>query len=153
MSEQLTPPTTLTPPEPLTPPAVVQPVQTEQVEGMMPIDNAAKAKLDAKVAGSIATNPVAKLDVAVLHDKIIAPGYGIHAIEKSEMIDFRRDAEEAVQKVKSGDFDLAIFLRPTSLKEMLYVSKKGLKMPQKSTYFYPKLLTGLLFYGMSNDQA
>jgi uncharacterized protein (DUF1015 family) len=110
-------------------------------------------KLDAKVAQSIASNPVAKLDVAVLHDKIIAPGYGIHAIEKSELIDFTRDAEEAVQKVKSGDFDLAIFLRPTSLKEMLYVSKKGLKMPQKSTYFYPKLLTGLLFYGMSNDQA
>lgn len=50
MSEQLTPPTTLTPPEPLTPPAVVQPVATDQAEGMMPIDNAAKAKLDAKVA-------------------------------------------------------------------------------------------------------
>ena len=50
MSEQLTPPTTLTPPEPLTPPAVVQPVQTEQVEGMMPIANSDKAKLDAKVA-------------------------------------------------------------------------------------------------------
>ena len=50
MSEQLTPPTTLTPPEPLTPPAVVQPVATEAAEGMMPIDNTDKAKLDAKVA-------------------------------------------------------------------------------------------------------
>lgn len=110
-------------------------------------------KLSASVVSAIHKNPVAKLDVAVLHDKIISPGYGIHAIEKSEAIDFTRDAKEAVQKVDDGSFDLAIFLRPTSLKEMLFVSKKGLKMPQKSTYFYPKLLTGLLFYGMNHDQA
>ena len=107
-------------------------------------------KLNKKTAASVKKNPVDKLDVAVLHKKILEPCFGIRAVEKSDAIDFTRDAQEAVQKVKSGQFDLAIFLRPTSLREMLYVSKKGLKMPQKSTYFYPKLLTGLVFHGLES---
>ncbi len=96
-------------------------------------------------------SPVDQLDVAVLHKKILEPCFYIHAVEKSEAIDFTRDAEEAWSKVKDGLFDLAVFLRPTSLEEMLLVSKKGLKMPQKSTYFYPKLLTGLVFHGFEKD--
>jgi uncharacterized protein (DUF1015 family) len=117
--------------------------------------------LDKRAAAKVAKNPVAKLDVAVLHEKILAPRFKIQigAVparggsasggERSEAIDFTRDPEEAVSKVQSGQFDAAVFLRPTSLNEMLLVSKKGLKMPQKSTYFYPKLLTGLVFYGFN----
>ncbi len=107
--------------------------------------------LDKKVAAKVGKDPVSKLDVAVLHDKILAPHFGITAIEKSEAIDFTRDAKEAQSKVQSGEFDAAVFLRPTSLDEMLVVSKKGLKMPQKSTYFYPKLLTGLVFYSFNGS--
>ena len=107
-------------------------------------------KLNQKTVSSVKKNPVDKLDVAVLHKKILEPCFNIRAVESSEAIDFTRDAQEAVQKVKSGAFDLAVFLRPTSLKEMLLVSKKGLKMPQKSTYFYPKLLTGLVFHGFED---
>ena len=105
--------------------------------------------LDKKTASAVGKDPVSKLDVAVLHEKIIAPRLGIRTVEKSQEIDFTRDPEEAVRKVQSGLFDAAVFLRPTSLDEMLLVSKKGLKMPQKSTYFYPKLLTGLVFYGFN----
>lgn len=90
-------------------------------------------------------NPVDTLDVAVLHSMILAPSFGIKKIEKSEQIDFTRDANSAVAKVKHGEFDLAFFLKTTTLDEMLLASKKGLKMPQKSTYFYPKLLSGLVF--------
>ena len=107
--------------------------------------------LDKKTASTIQKNPVDALDVAVLHKKILEPCFDIRAVEKSEAIDFTRDAAEACEKVKSGVFDLAVFLRPTSLTEMLLVSKKGLKMPQKSTYFYPKLLTGLVFHGFDHD--
>lgn len=103
--------------------------------------------MDKKTASTIQKNPVDALDVAVLHKKILEPCFDIRAVERSEAIDFTRDAEEAVKKVKDGAYDLAAFLRPTSLTEMLVVSKKGLKMPQKSTYFYPKLLTGLVFHG------
>ena len=102
--------------------------------------------LSHSIAARVKQNPVDKLDVAVLHKHLIEPGFGIRAIEKSNDIDFTRDAQVACRKVSSGEFDLAIFLRPTSLKEMIVASKKGLKMPQKSTYFYPKLLSGLAFH-------
>ncbi len=106
-------------------------------------------RMDKKTAARVKTfGPVDRLDVAVLHRVVIGPCFGVKKIEKSETIDFTRDAAEARKKVEQGLFDAAIFLRPTSLKEMIMVSKKGLKMPQKSTYFYPKLLSGLVFYSL-----
>lgn len=105
--------------------------------------------LDQAYASRIGRNPVDQLDVAVLHQFIIEPCFKIKAIEKSSAIDFTRDPQEACRKVQAGGFDVALFLRPTSLEEMLLVSKKGLKMPQKSTYFYPKLLSGLVFHKLT----
>ena len=91
-----------------------------------------------------------RLDVAVLHRYILDPCFGIKKIEKSESIDFTRDPKDAVRRVDCGTFDAVLFLRPTSLKEMILASKKGLKMPQKSTYFYPKLLSGLVFHSFED---
>lgn len=89
---------------------------------------------------------VDRLDVAVLHRRILEPCFGIGSLEKTDGVDFTRDPEEACRRVRQGLFSMALFLGPTSLKQMIEVSKKGLKMPQKSTYFYPKLLTGLVFH-------
>ncbi len=102
--------------------------------------------LNREFTARVGKSPVEQLDVAVLHNVIIGPCFKIKAIEKSTSIDFTRDPQEACRKVKSGEFNMAVFLRPTSLEEMLLVSKRGLKMPQKSTYFYPKLLSGLVFH-------
>ncbi len=114
--------------------------------------------LATKFFPKIKKNPVDQLDVAVLHRMLIEPCFKIKSIEKSSAIDFTRDPREAQTRVDQGDFDMAFFLRPTSLNEMISASKKGLKMPQKSTYFYPKLLSGLVFHrfenkGDSDDQA
>lgn len=106
--------------------------------------------LDNKLSKKVKNGPVDRLDVAVLHHFLIEPCFGIRAIEKSDAIDFTRDAKAAVEKVNGGQFDLALFLRPTSLDEMLEASRKGLKMPQKSTYFYPKLLSGLVFHSLED---
>jgi uncharacterized protein (DUF1015 family) len=105
-------------------------------------------KLDPRRTAGLRQDPVKRLDVSVLHNEILKPCFGISKIEKSKKIDFTRDAGEACARVRRGDFQAAFFLRPTSLGEMLLVSKKGLKMPQKSTYFYPKLLTGLVFHDL-----
>lgn len=107
-------------------------------------------ELDKKREGLVKQNPVDRLDVAVLHHLLIEPCFKIKAIEKSAAIDFTRDPQEAKRQVDAGRFDMALFLRPTSLKEMILASKKGLKMPQKSTYFYPKLLSGLVFHRFEN---
>ena len=101
--------------------------------------------LHEKFAPSQKAHIAGRLDVSALHEAVIAPCFGIHSIEKSDSIDFTRQADHAVAEVNKGKFHLAFFLRPTSLREMVEVSKRGLKMPQKSTYFYPKLLSGLAF--------
>ena len=102
--------------------------------------------LDPKFVSQVKKDPVSRLDVAALHSMLIEPLFGIRKIEKSADIDFTRDAKAACDKVKAGTFDLALFLRPTSLDEMVEASLKGLKMPQKSTYFYPKIISGLVFH-------
>ncbi len=107
-------------------------------------------ELDKRFTRRIKNHPVEKLDVAVLHRQILEPRFGIRSIEKSKAIDFTRDAKAACQKVRDGFFDLAIFVRAPLLSDMITASKKGLKMPQKSTYFYPKLLSGLVFHSLDD---
>jgi uncharacterized protein (DUF1015 family) len=52
--------------------------------------------------------------------------------------------EEALGRVEDGIYDLAFLLKPTTLQEVKLISLAGERMPQKSTYFYPKLLSGLV---------
>jgi uncharacterized protein (DUF1015 family) len=58
---------------------------------------------------------------------------------------YARDTAEALEKVRSGEFDAAFFMRPTPVEQVRDVAAAGENMPPKSTFFYPKLLTGLLF--------
>jgi uncharacterized protein (DUF1015 family) len=51
---------------------------------------------------------------------------------------------EAMEKVNSGEYSVAFLLRPTPTEQVQAVAAAGDKMPQKSTYFYPKLYTGLV---------
>jgi len=83
-----------------------------------------------------------RLDVTVLHDLIIDKILGVKSSENS--IKFIRDEKDAVKVVDNGDYKCAFFLRPTKVREMKNIAEKGVMMPQKSTYFYPKLLTGLV---------
>ena len=58
---------------------------------------------------------------------------------------YARDAEEALALVLDGDYDAAFLMRPTPVEQVRDVAAAGENMPPKSTYFFPKLLTGLLF--------
>ena len=61
-------------------------------------------------------------------------------------IAYTPDADEALRRVRSGEAEAAYLLRPTRIEDVFAVAKRGGVMPQKSTYFYPKLLSGLLFH-------
>ena len=54
-------------------------------------------------------------------------------------------AEDAVAAVDRGEAEAAFLLRPTRIEDVFAVAERGETMPQKSTYFYPKLVSGLLF--------
>ena len=82
--------------------------------------------------------PLRDLDVVILQELIIKRDLGITDIA------YEMDIEESLRKVRSGDFDAVFFLKPTKVEYVERVALAGLRMPPKSTYFYPKLLTGLV---------
>ena len=62
---------------------------------------------------------------------------------------YARSTEEAVAMVRSGEYDAAFLMRPTLVDQVREIAASGENMPPKSTFFYPKLLTGLLFNPLS----
>src|SRR3954449_10593531 len=62
-----------------------------------------------------------------------------------EGISYTPDWQEAVRAVDTGQAEVAVLMRPTRIEDVFAVAKRGETMPQKSTYFYPKLVSGLLF--------
>ncbi|MDP8230732.1 MAG: DUF1015 domain-containing protein [Candidatus Gorgyraea atricola] len=81
------------------------------------------------------------LDVSVLHDMVIEP---LKKKVASLSIDFTKDIEYAVKEVNEGRFSLSVILNSTKVTEVRDMALSGKRMPQKSTYFYPKVLTGLV---------
>ena len=86
------------------------------------------------------------LDVAVLHGLILENELGIDAekLAAGDHVGYTIHAGEALEKVESGAAQIAFLMRATPAKQVAEVAAAGDKMPQKSTYFYPKLMTGLV---------
>ncbi|MBU2599685.1 DUF1015 domain-containing protein [bacterium] len=86
------------------------------------------------------------LAVSVLQHIFIQNILHIKEEEVEHKIGYTRSMEEAVKLIKEGRYQLGLFLTPTKIAEVEKISNLGGLMPQKSTYFYPKLLTGLVMY-------
>jgi uncharacterized protein (DUF1015 family) len=86
------------------------------------------------------------LDVSVLHSIILDRmlGIGVQSLSAQSNLSYMRDASEALMLVDRGDYQIAFLMNPTRVDETKSVAAAGDKMPQKSTFFYPKLLTGLV---------
>ena len=65
-------------------------------------------------------------------------------ISNEENVIYTRDPALAIREVSSGKCEAAFFLNPTKVKQVRDIAKIGDKMPHKSTYFYPKLLSGFV---------
>ena len=99
--------------------------------------------LDTAVPGT-ASHAWKSLDVTVLQELVLWPLLGIHPDHPAtlERLSFVKDTAGAL--AAADDHDVAFILRPTRMDQLRAVSLAGELMPQKSTYFYPKLLSGLL---------
>ncbi|MGE5645949.1 MAG: DUF1015 domain-containing protein [Acidobacteriota bacterium] len=88
------------------------------------------------------------LDVAVLHEKLLggALGIGEDAVRDEKHTRYMRGIEPAIAEVRSGAAQLAFLLEAVSVEEVARIAFGGGVMPQKSTDFYPKLLSGLTIY-------
>jgi uncharacterized protein (DUF1015 family) len=94
-------------------------------------------------------DPVSGLDIARLQDGILAPLLGIGDPRTDKRIDFvggARGPEELVARVDRGDAAVAFSMYPTSMEELMAVADAGEVMPPKSTWFEPKLRSGLFVH-------
>lgn len=102
---------------------------------------------DAEAMGKIApdhSKAWQELDVSVLHSLVLERCMGIDKenMANQKNLIYTRDAAEAVAAVDSGSANCAFLLNPTRVEQIAAVAAAGDKMPQKSTYFYPKIITG-----------
>ncbi|HZU28944.1 MAG TPA: hypothetical protein VFA04_25695, partial [Bryobacteraceae bacterium] len=89
-----------------------------------------------------------ELDVEVLHRGILAGvlGIGEEAVREEKFLKYVRGIDAAVERVRSGEAQIGFLLEPTTIEQVTGVAFGGGVMPQKSTDFYPKLLSGLTIY-------
>ncbi len=90
--------------------------------------------------------PYRRLDTGVLETLLLKGALGLSDDDISHLRDFgyARDAAHALELVEGGDYDAAFLLRPTPVVQVREVAAAGVNMPPKSTYFFPKVLTGLV---------
>jgi uncharacterized protein (DUF1015 family) len=90
------------------------------------------------------------LDVVVLHRLVLEKCLGIteDAVTKESYIRYVRERDDAINAVKSGEAQVAFLLNATRMDQMRDIAYEGNVMPQKSTDFYPKVLSGLVMYPM-----
>lgn len=99
----------------------------------------------------LSDDPVKGLDVSILQDRVLGPILGIGDPRTDKRIDFVggiRGLSELERRV-SEDMTLAFSMYPTSIEELLSVADAGLLMPPKSTWFEPKLRSGLFLHSLS----
>lgn len=97
------------------------------------------------------TDPIGSLDVSLLQNLVLTPMLGVGDPRTDKRIDFVggiRGTAELERRVDSGEMALGVSLYPTSLDQLMAVSDAGAIMPPKSTWFEPKLKSGLFVHTM-----
>jgi uncharacterized protein (DUF1015 family) len=92
--------------------------------------------------------PLANLSVHVLQESVLKDmlGFTTEMLDKKMNIDYVKELESAVTKVSSGEYAACFFVNAPTVEQVMAVAKEGLKMPHKSTYFFPKIWSGTLLY-------
>lgn len=96
-----------------------------------------------------AADPVASLDCSLVQDQLLGPVFGITDPRRDPNLDFVggiRGAGELERRLRAEGFALGLSLYPTPIEELIAVSDRGLLMPPKSTWFEPKMRSGLFVH-------
>ncbi len=120
-------------------------------------DSAVKVRLKPEVLEQISwqfPDEVKSLDLTVMHYFIIEKILGIPGKEQraSPYLEFDRNFSDCLSKVLANDAQMAIITNDISMEDVKKVCYSGFTMPQKSTYFYPKVICGYLFSTINEDE-
>jgi uncharacterized protein (DUF1015 family) len=91
------------------------------------------------------------LDVAILHTLLIEDVLAIEPEHIEDHIRYERDIKDAMRRVDAGAFHFCFIMNPTRSEQVKKVAQNKERMPQKSTDFYPKLISGLVFYDVAGE--
>jgi uncharacterized protein (DUF1015 family) len=96
---------------------------------------------------------VRELDVTILHAMVFDRIFGVkpEAIKAGGNLEYTIDAAGALDMISSGRADGVFLMNPPTIEDVQRVSDSGATMPEKSTYFYPKLITGLFMNPLDTD--
>jgi uncharacterized protein (DUF1015 family) len=110
--------------------------------------------MDEWVAGDLSLDLKA-LDLNVLHALIIKGILGVDEgrQERQECIDYSKDVNDTIESVKTGKHQMAFILNTPEIGKIKAIAEAGEKMPQKSTFFYPKLLSGLVINLIRSEET
>jgi uncharacterized protein (DUF1015 family) len=94
------------------------------------------------------SSPLAGLSVYVLQEKVLKSilGFTTEMLDRKTNIDYVEEPDLAISKVSSGEHTACFFVKAPTVEQVMEVARGGLKMPQKSTYFTPKIWSGTLLY-------
>jgi len=108
-----------------------------------------RPKATSEVFGSLSLRQQG-LDVVQLHKCLLEKTLGIseEAIRNQQNVTYIRDAEQAMAMVRNGQANLAFLMNPARMQQIRDIAFAGEVLPQKSTDFYPKLLSGLTIYAL-----
>ena len=104
---------------------------------------------------SAGSDALKRLDVSALHSLILDRllGIGVRQMSAGSNVSYTRDVAKALADVDRGEYQAFFLMNPTRVDDVKAVASAGDRMPQKSTFFYPKLLTGLLMRAMPRLDA
>jgi uncharacterized protein (DUF1015 family) len=96
-----------------------------------------------------------RLDVTVLHERVLKGLLGMSDEQQLQKtyLDYEHDARAAAAAVRMGRAQAAFLMNPTPIEDVRAAAAAGVLMPQKSTYFYPKLLSGVVNYAFDGGEA
>ena len=105
------------------------------------------------IGSADAADPVSRLDVSVLHREILQRELGLEPdeLESERYLSYSRDVATLLDRVETGAGQAAFLLRPPAVSDVVEVARAGQVMPQKSTYFFPKPASGIVFNPLSAE--
>jgi uncharacterized protein (DUF1015 family) len=81
----------------------------------------------------------------MLHELLLREALGLEHDDAERHVDYAKSVPDALASLRTGRYELGAFLNATLVDQVRAIADQGEVMPQKSTYFYPKLLTGLVY--------
>jgi len=96
-----------------------------------------------------------ELDVVLLHEGILEPALGItpQAVTREANLTYEREVTAALEAVDSGKAQISFLLNPCEVEQVMKIATAGEVLPQKSTDFYPKLLSGITMYRVDGSEG